>query len=890
MHKLHALGGMLNIPQWFIWRLTWNVSDGKYDKVPCYPNGGVYRMDAKNPANHMPLSVALQHLNSLHSTECRYALGFYLTADTGYWFADLDKCVLADGSLAPHAQQICAAFPGAAWEYSSSRKGLHIFGRGTVPEHRCRDIQQQFNLEFYTEGRGIAFGLDAEVFGNADLDHSGAVAWLVNAYFPPDRNPDGSVIKPGQFDQPAPEWNGIKDDEVLIMKMRSSEKADAGAVFAGVPSSRVTFSDLYDCDAAAIERRWPGDGGSSADASLIAMLAFWTGRDAPRTERIMRQSKLYRPKWDEARGSDNFLRYSIDRIFTKHVCGNGTVYGKRDVAAVVANDAPITVIGQDVSIDHAATIDVFLLEIGNAGNMQELFAVCDRIKATNIPRKLVERLVYEAKEKFTVFKTPQSSDSLRRAMWYVPVRPIGESKGRQLTEFGNMLRFVDRYGKGLMYVPVLDRWHRWNDYYWQPAINEEILNLAQETIFSLTAEMMEMENESERGAMNEWIKQSEKMSMVSNMVRGATSRPEIVAPYTTLDANPDLLGVSNGSVDLRTGVLMPPDPGTRITTLAGVAYDPFAKCPLFVQTVSDVFFNDAAMVSFFKRLMGYTLMGRPKESILVIPYGSGANGKSTVLGAIQKALGGYARSVAGDTFVSQEGKPGGNAGGPREDLLRLRGARYAYINEIEENSQLRESLIKTLTGDDVIVARGINAKNSMEFRPTFVPVMPTNHKPIIKGDDTGIWRRVMLIPFTRNFTIDKSVQRDLKRAERLDAELPGILRWLVEGAIEYQAFGLGIPPGVLEAGEDYRKDMDILSEWLEEKCELGPEYAELSASLYMNWRSFADQRGQLRLVASAQVLSRKLEAKGCKAGQHRNGLRGRCVVGIRLKNVFAGSA
>lgn len=848
-------------------------------------------MDAKNPGNHMSLAVALQCLNSLHSTECRYALGFYLTADCGYWFADLDKCVLTDGSLAPHAQQICAAFPGAAWEYSSSRKGLHIFGRGAVPEHRCRDVQQQFNLEFYTEGRGIAFGLDAEVFGNADIDHAGAVAWLVNAYFPPDRNPDGSVIKPGQFDQPAPEWKGIEDDEVLVMKMRQSEKADAGAVFAGVPSSRVTFSDLFDCDSEAIERRWPGDGGSSADASLISMLAFWTGRDAPRTERIMRQSRLYRPKWDEARGSDNFLRYSIDRMFVKHVAGGGAVYGKRDTPVAAASvPAPITITAESVSIDHAATIDVFLLEINNAGNVAELFQVFERIKATPIPRQLVERLVYEAKEKFVVFKTPQSADSLRRAMWYVQSRPVAESKSRPLTEFGNMFRFVDRYGKGLMYVPVLDRWYRWNDNYWQPAINEEILNLAQETIFSLTAEMLACENEDERAGLRQWIKESEKMAMASNMIRGATSRPEIVAPYSTLDANLNLFGVSNGAVDLRTGVLVPPDPATRITTLAGVAYDPFAKCPVFIQTVSDVFFNNTVMVSFFKRLMGYTLMGRPKESILIIPYGSGANGKSTVLGAIQKALGGYARSVAGETFVSQDNKAMGNAGGPREDLLRLRGARYAYINEIEENSQLKEALIKTLTGDDVIVARGINAKASAEFRPTFVPIMPTNHRPIIKGMDTGIWRRIMLIPFTRNFKTDKAVTQDLQRTEKLDAELSGILRWLVEGAIEYQAFGLDVPREVLEAGDAYQKDMDILSEWIEEKCELGAEFAELNASLYMNWRSFADQRGQLRLVPSAQALSRRLESKGCKSGQHKNGLRGRCVTGIRLKNVFAGGS
>lgn len=894
MHRLMGLGGMLAMPQWFIWRLTWDATKGKYQKAPCYTDGSAYHMPAQDPTNWMTLDAAQSVLATLvaQQQEQRYTLGFYLTAATGYWFLDLDKCIDAAGVVSPAALSICQAFPGAAWEHSTSGRGLHVFGRGSVPPHGT--MHNPLQLEFYTHGRGIAFGW-GDVYGSIDTDHTAAVQWLVDSYFRPDVNSDGSTFDDALFNQPAPEWHGIEDDALLVTRMRASAKPDAGAVFAGQPSTRVTFADLFDCNVPALVRRWPeenvyGYDRSAAEAALIAMFAFWTGRDAARTERLMRTSAMQRVEWEDNRGGIPFIRYSIVRMFRKHVAGGGEVYGAGKPPASTSAPAPIvTMVGATVGDgpDYFAVVEGFVLELSGAANAQALFAVCERIKLVDIPRPLVERLVTEAKERFALFRTPQAADTLRRMMHYQKPRVVGATTGRMLTEFGNTMRLIDRYGAALMYVPVIDRWYRWNERHWQPAITEEIMYLAYETVMSISDEMHKSENEDERAALRKFFTDSQRMAMVSNIIKGATSRPEIVAPYPTLDAQLDLLGVANGAIDLRTGALMPPTREQRITMLAGPEYDPFATCPLFEQTVSDVFFGDAEMISFFRRLMGYTLMGRPKESILVIPYGSGANGKSTVLGAIQKALGGYARSVASDTFVAQEGRAGGNAGGPREDLLRLRGARYIYVSEIEENAQLKESLVKTLTGDDVIVARGINAKASAEFMPTFVPIMPTNHRPIIKGDDHGIWRRIMLLPFTRNFSEDKHVVKDLQRGAKLDAELPGILRWLVVGAMEYQMYGLCTPASVSAAHEEYREDMDVLGEWFNERCEKSDDFAESCTNLYSSWRSFAEQRGVLRLIPSQNALTRRLNSKGFAKKQHYKGIKGRCLAGLRLKNAFA---
>ena len=163
---------------------------------------------------------------------------------------------------------------------------------------------------------------------------------------------------------------------------------------------------------------------------------------------------------------------------------------------------------------------------------------------------------------------------------------------------------------------------------------------------------------------------------------------------------------------------------------------------------------------------------------------------------------------------------GGNAGGPREDLVRLRGSRFVYVNEPDENGELREGTVKSMTGGDVITARGQRAIHSIEILPTWVVFMPTNHKPIVKGSDNGIWRRLKLIPFERDFDNDKTIIKDPLRAEKLKAELPGILSLIVRSAVRYQREGLSEPNSVRAARDSYRTQMDLLAEWLDDCCEV----------------------------------------------------------------------
>ncbi len=455
---------------------------------------------------------------------------------------------------------------------------------------------------------------------------------------------------------------------------------------------------------------------------------------------------------------------------------------------------------------------------------------------------------------------------------------------RQMTEFGNAKRMLDHYGDGLMYVPEIDAWFMWTGVYWRRAVAVELEHLAKETIDALPDEAKSIESDAERAEFFKFCAVSQRAVMVRNMVSLAQSDPRVVVGVEGLDKHTHFLGVGNGVVDLRTGRLLPPEQAYRVTTITATEYDEAALCPLFERTVSDVFFGDVDMIEFFQRLIGYSLMGQPIEDVLAIPYGSGSNGKSTVLGAIRDVLGEHAKMASADTFLSP-GLVGTSAGAAREDVLRLRGARFVYVSEPDEGNELREGLVKSMTGGEPLPARGVYSRTTVEVAPTWVAFMPTNHRPIVKGSDHAIWRRLLPVPFTRNFDQDLAITKDPDRAKKLAAEAKGILAWCVRGALAYQRAGLQPPSTVRKARDDYKTDMDLLAEWLDECCEVGPAYRESNARLWASWENFAKTRGELRFIASAKSLGRRLEGKGFEPVKDTAGLRGKGRLGLRVRVV-----
>lgn len=450
---------------------------------------------------------------------------------------------------------------------------------------------------------------------------------------------------------------------------------------------------------------------------------------------------------------------------------------------------------------------------------------------------------------------------------------------RPLTEFGNAERMLDRYGDGLMYVPETDSWYSWTGVYWRKSVSVEIEHLAKETIRALPTEANDHDDQGEFFA---FCAISQQVRMVRSMVSLASSDPRVAVPASELDAINHLLGVANGAVDLRSGLLIPPNPEHRITLTTSCEYVPTAKCPLFERTTLEIFGGDLDMTDYFLRSIGYALMGNPKEDRMFIPFGNGANGKSTMFGVVRKVFGGYARAAEAASFVTDT-KAGGNAGGAREDLVRLRGARFVYVNEPDEGGELREGAVKSMTGGDAITARGLYAKASIEIVPSWVVFMPTNHKPIVKGTDNGIWRRLDLMPFERNFETDTVVEKDPNREEKLMAEMQGVLALFVRSALSYQKIGLTQPQVVRAARENYRSQMDLLAEWLDECCEIGGNLSEVSSRLWLSWEQFAKNRGILHYVKSSVALGRRLDSRFLGA---RGSSGARIRLGIRLKTDF----
>ncbi len=434
---------------------------------------------------------------------------------------------------------------------------------------------------------------------------------------------------------------------------------------------------------------------------------------------------------------------------------------------------------------------------------------------------------------------------------------LDDAQKRPMTEFGNASRMLDAYGNEIMFVAETEKWYRWNAVYWEPCVHKVVEQYAKQTILAMGDEAKKIDDDAQRAEFYQFCALSQKHGMVANMVKLAQSDPRVLTPFNELDSDLNLLGCANGAVDLRTGDLIKPAQDLLITYSTGVNYIPKAKCPLFEKTVLDAFFGDQSLADFFRRLMGYAVLGHPVENLLIIPFGDGSNGKSTVFTTISKALGDYTATASAETFL---GGGKASAGGAREDLLRLRGSRFVYVSEPEENQELKESLVKSVTGGEKITARGIYGKQSVEFVPTWTVVMPTNHKPIVKGDDYGIWRRLMMLPFERNYDTDPNIIKDPFLSSKMQNELEGVLAWLVRGALEYQQNGLRPHGKTQKARDDYKDEMDLLKDWIEECCEVG-DFRETSQNLWVSWRNYAESKNELKYIPTARSLGRRLSSK-----------------------------
>jgi P4 family phage/plasmid primase-like protien len=321
-----------------------------------------------------------------------------------------------------------------------------------------------------------------------------------------------------------------------------------------------------------------------------------------------------------------------------------------------------------------------------------------------------------------------------------------------------------------------------------------------------------------------------------------------------LDAHPYWLNVRNGTLDLETGAFWEHRFSDLLTKVAGTVYDPQARCPRFEAFLADVL-PDPAVRAFVQRSIGLALTDVTKDQCLWILYGTGRNGKSTLIHAVRAVLGDYAANTASTTLMVK--KYGDDK---RNDVAVLKGARFVSVSEAEDGHQLAESLVKDITGGDPLTARLMYAE-FFTFVPTFKVFIAANHRPVIKGQDLGIWRRINLVPFTVTIPLDK-VDADLPAA--LAAEAPGILNWAIAGFQDWRRDGLQPPAAVVAANEAYRRDSDELGEFLAEHFEEAPAgtvEAGVIWKLYQDWA----QAGGVRYPLTRKRLGQQLASRGYEA-------------------------
>ncbi len=297
------------------------------------------------------------------------------------------------------------------------------------------------------------------------------------------------------------------------------------------------------------------------------------------------------------------------------------------------------------------------------------------------------------------------------------------------------------------------------------------------------------------------------------------------------------------------------------------AVSPAGDCPRFLAFLRRVTAEDEELIAYLQRALGYAVTGLTREHALFFAYGTGANGKSVLLSTIAGILGDYHRTAPMETFIATNGER------HPTDLAGLRGARFVTAAETEHGRRWAEARIKQMTGGDTISARFMR-QDFFEFRPTFKLFIAGNHTPSLNGVDESIRRRFHLIPFAVTIPME---ERDAELPEKLKGEWPGILRWLIDGALEWQKKGLEPPKAVTQATEAYLSGEDAVGAWISERCIADFDEWTSSAALYASWSAWAHWAGEP--TGTQKSLIQNLTSRGFPP-MRKNSARG--LKGLRL--------
>lgn len=430
-------------------------------------------------------------------------------------------------------------------------------------------------------------------------------------------------------------------------------------------------------------------------------------------------------------------------------------------------------------------------------------------------------------------------------------QPEDETSDFKLTDVGNAERFVAMFKDQVKYCTVYKKWFIWNGKRWEQDDTGKIITYAIECVRNIMHDADLLPEGDRRKAMIQHSLKSESSGRLKALLEIASGMPAITIRSEHLDQNPWLLNCQNGTIDLKTGKLLPFNPKDYITRICSAPYDASKSIPLWTSLLDKVSGGDEAVKRYIQKAFGYALTGDISEQAMFLLYGTGSNGKSTMLNIFAELLDGYAQSTSSDTFMQKKNESVNN------DIARLKGARFVSAIEMEEGKRMAESLIKSMTGGDKLVTRFLYGE-FFEYIPQFKVFLAVNHKPIIRDTTKSIWRRIKLMEFTNTFT---EQERDKNFPAKIMAtEMPGILAWAVEGCLMWQQEGISDPDKIYEATQEYREEMDAFSHFFDECCIVRENARVSNKMLRAKYEEWCKENGEWSL--HQRPFSQKLLERG----------------------------
>ena len=438
----------------------------------------------------------------------------------------------------------------------------------------------------------------------------------------------------------------------------------------------------------------------------------------------------------------------------------------------------------------------------------------------------------------------------------------------QFTDATNAMRLMKEFGKNIRYNEAWKKWVVWTGKIWKMDGGALVHSKGLEMVRNIYDELLKTADFRERLEIERYAILSESVRRREAFVKAASWIPDLNITTDDLDTDPWLLNVNNGTINVLTGEFTEHRQEDLITKIAKVDYDPKADCPKWKQFVREIMNYKTDVIKFLQTAAGWAMTGDISEQTMFILFGSGANGKSTFLNTIMYILGDYAMAASTETFMKKSGDQYSN------DIARLRGARFVTTTEAEQGRRLSEPLIKKITGNDQMTARFLYGE-FFSFTPTFKIFMGTNHKPVIKGTDHGIWRRIKLIPFTTRIPEDK---QDKHLEQKLREEASGILNWLMEGVAYWKNEGLQVPAAILNATDEYRGEMDVIGNFFKERCIVKENISIRIRELYKAYSDWCDDNNEH--AVSERFFSLRLKEMGFDQGRTAEA---RFWIGVALK-------